>query len=261
MDRLTNKVALISGGARGMGEAHARAVVAEGGRVMIGDILDEQGNALAAELGDRAAFVHLDVTRLDDWRRAVDATLQAFGKLNVLVNNAGITTFGAIGAYTEDDWNTMLAVNLTSQFLGITAALPALKRHAPSSVINISSTAGLQGTAGLHGYTVTKWGVRGLTKSVAMEVGADDVRVNSVHPGIIHTPMIDGFDVSSLGQGALHRGGRPEEVSPMVVYLASDESSYCTGSEFVVDGGITAGTAAFGPAQQPGSPTDSRSAA
>lgn len=247
MNRLTTKVALISGGARGMGAAHARAIVAEGGHVVVGDIRDTEGRALVEELGQASRYTHLDVTRLPDWQAAVTLAVDTFGQLNVLVNNAGITTFGAIGEYTEADWNTIIAVNLTSQFLGITAALDALKAAAPASIINISSTAGLQGSARLHGYTVTKWGVRGLTKSVALEVGVDNVRVNSIHPGVIHTPMIDGFDVSSLGAGALHRGGRPEEVSGLVVYLASDESSFCTGAEFVVDGGITAGTGAFGP--------------
>ncbi|MFD1714866.1 SDR family oxidoreductase [Amnibacterium flavum] len=249
MDRLTGKVALITGGARGMGAAHARAIVAEGGRVMIADILDEEGAALAAELGTPAASIHLDVTSEADWSSAVAATLERFGALNVLVNNAGITTFGAIGDYSRAQWDDILAINLTSAFLGMTAAMSALREYAPSSIINISSTAGLWGTAELHGYTASKWAIRGLTKSVAMEVGRDGIRVNSIHPGVIHTPMIDGFDVSSLGGGALGRGAQPEEVAGLVVYLASDESSFSTGAEFVVDGGITAGTAAFGPAE------------
>lgn len=246
--RLTGKVALVTGGARGMGAAHARAIVAEGGRVMVADVRDAEGTALVDELGDAAAYVHLDVTDVEQWREAVGRTVETFGSLNVLVNNAGITTFGRIGEYTREDWDLTLAIDLTGAFLGMTAAIGALRAHAPSSIINISSTAGLQGSAELHGYTAAKWGLRGLTKSVAMEVGADGIRVNSVHPGVIHTPMIEGYDVSSLGGGALGRGAQPEEVAQMIVFLASDESSFSTGAEFVIDGGITAGTPAFGPA-------------
>jgi 3alpha(or 20beta)-hydroxysteroid dehydrogenase len=231
-----------------MGAAHARAIVAEGGRVVIGDVLDDEGETLAREIGPSARYVHLDVTRADDWQRAVALAIDAFGSLNVLVNNAGITTFGAIGQYSRAEWDRILDINLTGPFLGMTAAIDALKRFAPSSIINISSTAGLQGSAELHGYTASKWALRGITKSVALEVGKDRVRVNSVHPGVIHTPMIDGYDVSALGPGALGRGAEPEEVSHLIVYLASDESSFSTGAEFVVDGGMTAGTAAFGPA-------------
>ncbi len=231
-----------------MGAAHARAIVAEGGRVVIGDLLDAEGAALAAELGDHARYVHLDVTVEDDWTAAVATALAAFGALNVLVNNAGITTFGRIGEVTREEWDRTIAIDLTGAFLGMSAAIGALRRNAPSSIINISSTAGLQGSAELHSYTAAKWGLRGLTKSVAMEVGGSNVRVNSVHPGVIYTPMIEGFDVSSLGGGALGRGAAPEEVAALVVYLASDESSFSTGAEFVVDGGITAGTPAFGPA-------------
>ncbi|MDQ0790802.1 SDR family oxidoreductase [Streptomyces sp. B3I8] len=247
MDRLATKVALISGGARGMGAAHARAIVAEGGRVVIGDVRDEEGEHLARELGPTALYAHLDVTSAEAWEAAVALAEREFGSLSALVNNAGITNFGAIGKYSEQDWETVLRINLTGCFLGITAALPALKRATPSSIVNISSTAGLQGSAELHGYTAAKWGVRGLTKSVAMEVGVDGVRVNSVHPGVVHTPMISGYDVSALGGGALGRGAEPEEISALVVYLVSDESSFVTGAEFVIDGGMTAGTPAFGP--------------
>lgn len=247
MNRLQDRVALISGAARGMGAAHAQAIVAEGGQVVVGDIRDDEGRALADELGEAAVFVHLDVTSPNDWQAAIQRCLKRFGKLNVLVNNAGIVNFGPIGDYSLDAWHAVLDIDLTGAFLGITAAMPALKASAPSSIINISSTAGLQGSAELHGYTAAKWGLRGLTKSVAQEVGIDRVRVNSVHPGVIQTPMIEGFDVSSLGGGALGRAAQPHEVSNVVVFLASNESSFCTGAEFVVDGGITAGTPAFGP--------------
>ena len=245
--RLHGKTVLLSGGARGMGAAHARAIVAEGGSVVIADVLDEQGQSLADELGSTASYTHLDVTILEQWRRAVRHTTDQFGSLNVLVNNAGICNFGRLGSYTTQDWQAVIDIDLTGPFLGMTAAVETLKQCAPSSIINVSSTAGLQGSAELHGYTAAKWGLRGLTKSVAMEVGGDGVRVNSVHPGVIHTPMIAHLDVSALGGGALGRGADPREVSQLIVYLASDESSFSTGAEFVVDGGITVGTPAFGP--------------
>jgi len=243
MARLQGKIALISGGARGMGESHARAIVAEGGKVVIGDLLDAEGTALAAELGDAAVYTHLDVTSAEDWKRAVDLAVSTFGGLNVLVNNAGIVSFGAIGEYTLDQWNLIIGINATGQFLGITAAKDALVASAPSSIINISSTAGVQGSPGLHGYVASKFAVRGLTKSVALELGAHRVRANSIHPGVIKTPMTADLE---LGDhiGALGRAGEPHEVSNLVVYLASDESSFHTGAEFVIDGGATAGNTA-----------------
>jgi 3alpha(or 20beta)-hydroxysteroid dehydrogenase len=240
VNRLEGKIALISGAARGMGAAHARAMVAEGAKVVIGDLLDEEGRALAGDLGAAARYVHLDVTSAQDWAMAVTTAVEEFGGLNVLVNNAGIANYGRIGNYTIHQWNTILAVNMTGTFLGITAARDNLVASAPSSIINISSTAGLTGTSGAHGYVASKFAIRGLTKSVALELGADNVRVNSVHPGVIRTPMTDDIDHSSF-IGPLRRIGEPEEVSTLVVYLASDESSFQTGAEFVVDGGQTAG--------------------
>lgn len=247
MDRLRGKIALVSGGARGMGAAHARAIIAEGGKVVVADVLEKEAAALVDELGSAACHIRLDVTEERDWEAAVECAIKQFGGLNVLVNNAGICNFGSLGKYSRASWDAVLAVNLTGTFLGMRVALPALRIAAPSSIINISSTAGLQGSARLHGYTAAKWGVRGLTKSVAMELGPFNIRVNSVHPGVIHTPMISGMDVSALGGGALGRGAQPEEVANLIVFLASDESSFSTGAEFVVDGGITAGTPAFGP--------------
>jgi 3alpha(or 20beta)-hydroxysteroid dehydrogenase len=240
MERLIGKVALISGGARGLGAAHARAIVAEGGKVVIGDVLDDEGQRLAAELGDAARYVLLDVTSAEEWASAVATALESFGSLNVLVNNAGIWNHGAIGEYTIEQWDRIMSINVTGAFLGITAARDALVASAPSSIINTSSTAGMQGNPGVHGYVASKFAIRGLTKSVALELGAHNVRANSVHPGVIRTPMTDGLDVG--GQiGALRRIGEPEEVAALVVYLASDESSFQTGAEFVVDGGQLAG--------------------
>jgi 3alpha(or 20beta)-hydroxysteroid dehydrogenase len=238
MGRLSGKIALVSGGSRGMGAAHARAIVANDGKVVIGDILEAEGTALARELGGSARFIRLDVTKTGDWKAAVTLAVSDFGGLNVLVNNAGITDPKPVPLeeYTEAQWNTLIGINLTGQFLGIRAAVGALKASAPSSIINISSTAGLIGFPNRHGYVASKFGVRGLTKSVAAELGASGVRANSIHPGAIRTPMIAKHDVS-VALGSLKRIAEPEEVSNLVVYLASDESSFSTGSEFVVDGG------------------------
>ncbi|MCE3551225.1 SDR family oxidoreductase [Pseudonocardia sp. RS11V-5] len=239
MGRLQDKVALISGGARGMGAAHARAIVHEGGRVVLGDVLEAEGKALADELGDSARFVPLDVTREEDWGAAVRAATDAFGKLNVLVNNAGICTVGSLFDYTLEDWNHIIGVNLTGQFLGIRAAVSALLESAPSSIINISSTQGVEGIAELHGYTASKFGVRGLTKSAALELASRNVRANTICPGTIATPMNEGLDVS--GFNPMNRKADPAEVSSLVVYLASDESSFISGTEILVDGGELAG--------------------
>jgi 3alpha(or 20beta)-hydroxysteroid dehydrogenase len=243
MARLSGKTALISGGARGMGASHARAIVEEGGNVVIGDLLDAEGEALATELGDSAVYTHLDVTNPDDWATAVALATRTFGGLNVLVNNAGIVNFGALDEYTKDQWDLIIAINLTGPFLGISAARDALVASAPSSIVNISSTAGIQGSAALHGYTASKFGVRGITKSVALELGSLGVRANSIHPGVIKTPMTADLVLDDQ-TGALGRAGEPVEVSNLVVYLASDESSFSTGAEFVVDGGQLAGTPA-----------------
>jgi 3alpha(or 20beta)-hydroxysteroid dehydrogenase len=240
MGRLSGKIALVSGGSRGMGAAHVRAIVANDGKVVIGDILEADGAALARELGDSARFIRLDVTKADDWKAAVSLAVTEFGGLNVLVNNAAIVSFGALEDFTEAQWNTIIGI--TGQFLGIQAAVGALRASATSSIVNISSSAGFEGLAGLHGYVAAKFGVRGLTKSVAVELGASGVRANSIHPGTIRTPMTAGMDVSSK-YGVLNRIGEPEEVSNLVVYLASDESSFSTGSEFIVDGGLLCGHA------------------
>ena len=239
-EQLHDKVALVSGGARGMGAAHCREIVARGGKVVIADVLDDEGEALAAELGDDSVYIHLDVTDSAQWREAVDTAVSRFGKLNVLVNNAGILSQGPLTEYTEAQWNTIIAINLTGQFLGISAARDALADSAPAAIVNISSTNGFQGSVGMHGYTASKFGVRGLTKSVALELGPHGVRANSVHPGPIATPMTEGLDASGLAH-ALGRFGEPREVSNLVCYLASDESSFSTGAEFVVDGGQMAG--------------------
>ncbi|TDW28563.1 SDR family oxidoreductase [Cryobacterium psychrophilum] len=240
MERVRGKVALISGGARGLGASQARLLVQEGAKVVLGDILDDEGTALAAELGDGVRFVHLDVTKLDDWEVAVRTAVDTFGCLDILVNNAGIVNFGPIEEYTVESWNTIIAINLTGVFLGIKAATLEITKSRAGSIINISSTAGLHGYEALPGYTAAKFGVRGLTKAVALDLARYNVRVNSVHPGAIRTPMTEGLDLPQ-NHVALHRIGEPREVANLVLFLASDESSFSTGAEFVADGGETAG--------------------
>lgn len=244
MGRVSGKTAIVSGGARGIGAAVARRLAAEGAQVVIGDLLDGDGRALAEAIGANAAYVHLDVTSPQGWADAVRQAEERFGGVDVLVNNAGIADFGSIEDYTLEQWNTIIAVNLTGVFLGIKAAVEPMKRSPGASIINISSTAGLQGYQNLPGYTAAKYGVRGLTKSVAIDLGPAGIRVNSVHPGAVRTPMTAGLD-GGQEHVALHRMGEPEEIANLVLFLASDESSFSTGAEFVADGGETAGLARY----------------
>lgn len=224
-----------------MGTAHARLLVAEGAKVVIADLLDESGAALAAELGNSARYTHLDVTDAEQWDAAVALAVRDFGQLNVLVNNAGIVLDNSPERLIQN-WRRVLEVNLTGAFLGAQSSLEALKSAGGGSIVNISSIAGLRGEPMSHAYTASKWAVRGLTKSLALELAAHNIRVNSVHPGEISTVIAADLvtDENSLDI-PLGRPGAPGEVSPIIVFLASDESSYCTGSEFIVDGGLTAG--------------------
>jgi 3alpha(or 20beta)-hydroxysteroid dehydrogenase len=237
MGRVDGKVALISGGARGMGESHARLLVAEGAKVVIGDILDDQGKAVADDLGDAARYVHLDVTQPDQWQAAVATAVQDFGNLDVLVNNAGIVNLGQLRTFDLGKWRQILDVNLTGTFLGMQAAVDPMTEAGGGSIINISSIEGIRGAPMVHGYVATKWAVRGLTKSAALELASQKIRVNSIHPGFIRTPMTkhlpDDMVTIPLGRPAESR-----EISTFVVFLASDESSYATGTEFIVDGGL-----------------------
>jgi 3alpha(or 20beta)-hydroxysteroid dehydrogenase len=244
MGRVSGKVALISGGARGMGAAHARRLVEEGAFVVVGDVLDDEGAQVQSALGDHARYVHLDVTKYDDWEAAVSLATAEFGGLDVLVNNAGIHISAPIDEYPIDGWDRVIAINLTGVFLGIRAAVPAMRLRGGGSIINVSSTAGLIGLQGCAAYQASKYGVRGLTKNAALDLGRYNIRVNSLHPGAIDTAMIAGMNLTQE-RVALHRVGSPEEVSHLVLFLASDESSFSTGSEFVVDGGETAGFAAY----------------
>ena len=223
-----------------MGASHARLLVAEGAKVVLGDLLDDEGAALAKELGDAARYIHLNVTSYADWEAAVSLAVSDFGGLDVLINNAGIANFGSIEDYSLEDWDAIIGINLTGVFYGTKAVIEALKTSGKGSIINISSTAGLQGYEALPGYTAAKFGVRGLSKSTALDLGKYNIRVNSVHPGVIRTPMTEALDTPQ-NHVALHRVGEAIELSNLILFLASDESSFSTGSEFVADGGETAG--------------------
>jgi len=250
MNRLAGKVALISGGARGQGATETRMFVSEGAAVVFGDVLDDDGKKLEAEIrakGGQVTYVHLDVTREADWRAAVATARQAYGKLNVLVNNAGILLRAKIEDTSEADWDRIMAVNAKGVFLGTKAVLPAMREAGGGSIINISSTAGLVGSpGGTAAYTATKGAVRLFTKSTAIQHARDKIRCNSVHPGPIATDMIKDLLEGGpaweqrLRRLPMGRVGTPEEVAYGVLYLASDESSYVTGSELVIDGGTTA---------------------
>lgn len=237
---LEGRVALVTGGARGLGAAYVRALHAAGAAVVVADLLDDEGAALAADLGDRARHERLDVTDERAWERVVGATVAAFGGLDVLVNNAGIANSAPIEHYTTAKWDAVIAVNLTGTFLGCRAVVPVMKAAGGGSIVNVSSVEGLRGGERLHGYVASKFGVRGLTKSLAVELGADGIRVNSVHPGLVKTEMTTRIDADAVPV-PIGRAAVPADVAGAVVFLASDASAYVTGTELVVDGGLTAG--------------------
>lgn len=243
MGLVDNKVVLITGGAQGMGASHVRKLVDEGASVMISDILVDKGEALAKELGEKVKFVELDVTSREAWDKAIKETEDAFGPIDVLVNNAGIDIMKKFVDFTEKELQKMLEVNLFSQFHGMQAILSSMKKAGGGSIINISSLEGLRGTAGNSIYNASKFAVTGLTKAVAQEYAEFNIRVNTVHPGAIKTPGIEADDIKDVVHGyvqniPMKRIGEAEEVSNMVAYIASDMASYSTGSEFIVDGGI-----------------------
>jgi 3alpha(or 20beta)-hydroxysteroid dehydrogenase len=247
MGRLDGKVALISGAARGQGEAEAGLFAAEGARVVMGDVLDDLGATVASELGDAATYVHLDVRRADEWQAAVAAAESAFGPVDVLVNNAGILHFSLLRDTSLDDYMTVIEVNQVGCFLGMQAVVPSMTRAGGGSIVNISSTGGLASRPGTIAYGASKWAVRGMTKTAALELGRLGIRVNSIHPGPIETEMTraarEEREASGSGEPIwpLRRWGQPIEIARLAVFLASDESSYSTGGEFVADGGMLAG--------------------
>ena len=243
--RVTGKVVLISGAAQGMGASHARVLARQGANIAIGDLQEDVGIALAhdinAELGRHAAiFVPLNVTRFEDWAAACSLSVETFGKLDVLVNNAGIYTPGNVEEATLTDWERTIGIDLTGTFLGMKAAVPELRKQDTSSIINVSSIAGLTGFKNRAAYSAAKWGVQGLTKTSAMDFGADGIRVNSIHPGSVETPLTAGLK-RGFGQIPAGRAAQVEEISSLVLYLASDESRFVTGSAIAIDGGETAG--------------------
>jgi 3alpha(or 20beta)-hydroxysteroid dehydrogenase len=237
----------VTGAAKGIGAATARLLVAEAGNVLVCDVLDERGEAVAAELGPQAAYAHLDVTSPSDWQKAVALAGERFGQLDVLVNNAGIAIPGTIEDSPLEDYYQTVAVNQTGVWLGLRAAIPALRAAGGGSIVNISSTAGMVSSPENGAYAATKWAVRGLTKTAATEFGRDGVRVNSVHPGLTNTDLapVLGFEDGGIEYGKtwspLGRMGQPQDVANVVLFLASDESAHCTGGEFIVDGGVLVG--------------------
>ena len=261
MGRLDGKAALVSGAARGMGQAHARLFAAEGAKVAVCDVLDDEGEAVAREIGPNALYLHLDVTSEDGWAAAVAATVAAFGKLDVLVNNAGIAEGAPLAEMTLASYRRVTEVNQTGVFLGMRAAVEPMTAAGGGSIVNVSSIDGLIGMDNIMGYVASKWAVRGMTKAAAMELGPRGIRVNSIHPGFVPTRLGStgerdaaavhaSLEAHSKRLAPLGRAGRPEDIARLALFLASDESAYSTGSEFVADGGVIAGYPAPGPPPQ-----------
>jgi len=242
MGRLEGKVAIVTGGAQGMGLAHVRRFVAEGAKVTLTDI-NAEGAERARELGESVLFIQHDVADAAMWDDVVRQTEERFGPIGILVNNAAMASQKFFDELTEADYRMIVDVNQIGVFLGMKAVVPSMRRAGGGSIINVSSTCGFIALPGTVSYTSTKFAVRGLTKAAAMDLGEDNIRVNSVHPGNTRTPMLE----KAIAAGAdlvtrqpIKRIAEPDEVANLVLYLASDESSYSTGSEFIVDGGITA---------------------
>lgn len=237
---LHGRSVVVTGGARGIGAAVAHTLAKAGAGIVVADLLAHEGNTVAEAIGSQAIFRHLDVTDEHEWRRVLDDAEASFGPLAVLVNNAGILDFGGVESESPAQFRHVLDVNLVGAWLGMHLAAPRLRAAGDGVIVNVSSTAGLIGYSGIAGYVASKWGLRGLTKAAALELGKDGVRVCSVHPGPIHTPMTASMDPSVAAGQPLPRFGEPEEVAAMVGFVVT-EATFSTGSEFVLDGGATAG--------------------
>ncbi|MFI8998487.1 glucose 1-dehydrogenase [Streptomyces sp. NPDC053542] len=244
--RLAGKVVLITGAGRGQGAAEARLFAEHGARVVLTDVQEDAGREVASGLGKQALFVPHDVTDAAGWQRVTEAALGTFGRIDALVNNAALWRTAPIEEESEANLQRLLQVNLVGPFLGLQAVVPPMRATGHGgSVVNISSTAGLVGIQGHASYGATKFGLRGLTKSAALDLARHRIRVNSVHPGMVDTPMVAGALGADAGEREwpnvpLRRMGRPEEVAELVLYLVSDASAYVTGAEFAIDGGLTA---------------------
>jgi 3alpha(or 20beta)-hydroxysteroid dehydrogenase len=237
---MAGRVAIISGGARGMGAETARVLAREGASVVIGDVLVDEGRAVAAEIAGEgrgaATFVPLDVTQADQWAAAVATAASTYGHLDTLVNNAGVTLRKRVQRYPIEDFNRIIGINLTGAFLGMRASVDAMIAAGGGAIVNVSSIQGIHGTPYNHAYVASKFGLRGLTKSAALELAPHGIRVNSIHPGLIRTPMVEHMP-DDLIPIPLGRPGQPADIANLMLFLLSDEASYATGAEYVLDGG------------------------
>jgi 3alpha(or 20beta)-hydroxysteroid dehydrogenase len=241
MGRLEGKVALVTGAAMGMGAEIARRFADEGASVVVADRQDDQAAVVAKECGERARAVHLDVADASQWADAIAAAESSFGPVSVLVNNAGIIEWGGVVDMDQATFQRVMDVNALSVFLGMKAVVPSMRRAGRGSIVNMSSTAGMIGAAKSISYTASKWAVRGMTKAAAIELGALRIRVNSVHPHVVRTPMAEASNATGVGLPPVGRFGEPSDAASLVLFLASDESGYITGSEHMLDGGALAG--------------------
>ena len=248
MARLDGKVALITGGARGQGAADARLFVAEGAQVVIGDVLDAQGEMIATQIGRRALYCHHDVSSPQDWDAIVSATLKAFGRLDILVNNAGVFSWTPMATTSAEEYLRIVRINQVGVFLGMKAVIPAMSSRGGGSIVNIASVDAMMGRPGKIAYAASKWAVRGMTKAAAIELAPLGIRVNSIHPGTVDTPLFDETIADTSVTKRMVAEGIPTgrittaaDIAVLALYLGSDESHQCNGAEFVIDGGLIAG--------------------
>lgn len=247
MGKLDNKTAIITGGARGMGAVTAKLFIEEGANVVITDILEDEGKETAQSLGDKALFVKHDVSKEADWESVVAATLATFGAINILINNAGIVSMGTIENQSLETWETTIGINLIGPAIGHRLVIPHMVAAGGGSIVNVSSTEGLEGKNGVGAYAASKWGLRGFSKVAAYELGPKGIRVNTVHPGPINTKIANPMDAPAqvlnplFAYYPLQRLGEPEEVARLNLFLASDDASFITGAEIAIDGGSSAG--------------------